>query len=76
MRLREEKRYEKGVSILHLAYKDRVLIEKMLGDGVCFRGIGILLNKHRNTVSLEISRSGMTRSNVSTLRKEKRECTM
>lgn len=53
--------------MLHLAYKDRVLIEKMLGDGVCFRGIGILLNKHRNTVSLEISRSGMTQKNYNAL---------
>lgn len=51
----------------HLAYKDRVLIEKMIGDGVSYRGMGILLNKHRNTISLEISRSGMTQKDYNAL---------
>lgn len=45
----------------HIAYKDRVLIEGLSRDGVNLRGIGILLNRHRNSISLEYNRNGMTK---------------
>lgn len=44
-----------------IAYKDRVLIERLSHDGVNLRGIGILLNRHRNSISLEYNRNGMTK---------------
>ncbi len=52
----------------HLAYKDRILIEKLSLDGVNLRGIGILLNRHRNSISLEYNRNGMTKKTYRALR--------
>lgn len=44
-----------------ITYKDRIIIEKMIQDGCKFEGIAETLNRHKNTITIELSRSGMTK---------------
>lgn len=44
----------------YIVYKDRILIEKMLKDGVSVYGISIILKNHEYSVFREIERHHMT----------------
>ncbi len=44
-----------------ITYKDRVIMEHMIQDGCKSEGIACILNRHKNTIAIEFSRSGMSR---------------
>lgn len=56
------------MSTKKIVYKDRVLIEKMLKDGIPIFGIAMLINKHRNTIGNDLRNSGTTIDTYTALR--------
>lgn len=53
---------------VNMTYKDRCLIEGLLKDGVSTTGIGTLLDKHRNTIHVEISKTSGTKKQYNALK--------
>ncbi len=50
-----------------LTYRDRIILERMLRDGVSVSGIAVILARHRNTISYEFAQKNMNAHNYSAL---------